>query len=341
MNSVKKALEKKYKGMYFGAKPPKLLRVHTGYVGLDYILGGGLPLGRITQLAAPPSVGKSTTALCIARTLLQKGMMVGYVDLERTCDEDRIEFLGIKGEELDSESENPNDVVNLFHYCRPSDGEQALEFATDIAAMGAKLVVIDSVPNLIPKTVMDSEVGKQNYSPVAKFLGNESSKLIASFEQSQSCLLLINQVRDNVGSMFGGKSNPGGYAIKHALSINIDMFRTGASKANESTYLVNYKTVKNKTYTEQLTTEIQYSKTSNFGLCPFSSVLSEGVRTGVIIQAGAYYKLTEDVAELLQVPVTLGQGKDNVILTLTENQTLYTYLYQKILETYGLPYFES
>lgn len=321
---IAKILSKKYGNMYFGAQPPKLLRESTGYAGLDYILGGGLPMGRIVQLAAPPSVGKSTTSLCIARTFIQKGLAVGYVDLERTCDQERIDFLGIV-----------NGQEDLFHYSRPSDGETALDFAVEAAALGIKLVIIDSVPNLLPKTVMESDVGKQTYSPVAKLLSNEYSKLVAAFEHNQSCLLLINQVRDNVGSMFGGKSNPGGYAIKHAISINIDMFRTGANKDTDS-YSVTYKTQKNKTYLENLTTEIQYSRTSKFGLCPYSSVLFEGVKTKVIIQAGAYYKLPEEVASQLNISATIGQGKDNAIKTLEENIDLYSYLYQQILTSYDI-----
>lgn len=323
MSDIAKILSKKYGNMYFGSKPPKLMRESTGYIGLDYILGGGIPVGRIVQLAAPPSVGKSTTSLCIARTFIKKELPVAYIDLERTCDQDRIDFLGITDSNED-----------LFHYSRPSNGETALEFAVEVAALGVKLVIIDSVPNLLPKTVMDSDVGKQSYSPVAKLLGNEYSKLVAAFEHNQSCLLLINQVRDNVGSMFGGKSNPGGYAIKHALSINIDMFRTGAGKDTDS-YSVTYKTQKNKTYQENLTTEIQYSRTSKFGLCPFSSLLFEGVRTKVIIQAGAYYKLSEELAAELDIPITIGQGKDNAIKTLEENSSLYTKLYTQILNTYG------
>lgn len=323
MSDIAKILSKKYGNMYFGSKPPKLIRESTGYIGLDYILGGGIPMGRIVQLAAPPSVGKSTTSLCIARTFIQNGLNVAYIDLERTCDQDRIDYLGItKGTE------------DLFHYSRPSDGELALNFAVEAAAIGVKLVIIDSVPNLLPKSVMDSEVGKQSYSPVAKLLGNEYSKLVAAFEYNQSCLLLINQVRENVGSMFGGKSNPGGYAIKHALSINIDMFRTGAGKDTDS-YSVTYKTQKNKTYLENLTTEIQYSRTSKFGLCPYSSLLFEGVKTKVITQAGAYYKISEELASEFNVPITIGQGKDNAIKTLEENDSLYHKLYHQVLEHYG------
>jgi recombination protein RecA len=324
MSDIAKVLKKKYGDMYFGDKPPSLHRVSTEYIGLDYILGGGLPIGRLVQLAAPPSVGKSTTSLCLARTFISKDLPVAYIDLERTCDRKRIEFLGVAQKE------------DLFHYCRPSDGETAIEFAVEVAALGAKLVIIDSVPNLLPKTVMDSEVGKQSYSPVAKLLSSEYSKLVACFESAQSCLLLINQVRDNVGSLFGGKTNPGGYAIKHALSINIDMFRTGASKSSTDNYTVTYKTLKNKTYDENLSTEIQYSRTSNFGLCPYSSLIYEGIRSGIIVQAGAYYKINEEYSEILEVKNnTLGQGKDNAIKNLEENQSLYSRIYSKIYDSYN------
>lgn len=317
------ALRKKYGESFYGNNAPRLTRLSTGYIGLDYILGGGLPIGRMVQLAAAPSVGKSTTCLCIAKRLLEREMPVVYIDLERTCDEVRLSYLGIQGD--------PN-----WFYLRPEDGEEALNSAVDAAELGARLVVIDSVPNLIPSSVMESDIGKQAYSPVARFLGNEYPKLVSAFERSQSCLVFINQVRDNVGSLYGGKSHPGGYALKHALSISIDLSRIAEAKDGAS-YTLLFKTSKNKTYREKLVTELTYYKDLEEPICKYSSLIMEGVRAGLIIQSGAYYKLPPEVLKATgSTKETLGQGKEKAQLALAENKDIYDYLYQKILETYGL-----
>jgi recombination protein RecA len=319
---IGKILSKKYGDMYHGSSAPKLLKLSTGYIGFDVILGGGLPIGRMVQLAAPPSVGKSTTSICISKNLLEDGHPVLYLDLERTCDEDRLRHLGVAGHEL-------------FHYLRPDDGEVALTAAIEAVALGVRLVVIDSVPNLIPSSVMENDIGKLTYSPVAKFLGNEYPKLVSAFERYNACLILINQVRDNIGSMYGGKSHPGGYALKHALSVSIDMSRVGEVKDN-SAYNILFKTSKNKVYKEKLITELAYYKDSPSPICKYSSILHEGVKCGVIVQAGAYFKLSTDIVESMGFKETLGQGKERAQQSLADDKVMYEYLYNKILELNGI-----
>jgi len=314
MSDLKKLLSKKYGSMYHGDTPPTLHRESTGYAGLDVILGGGLPMGRLIQMAAPPSTGKTTTCLSIIRNLLDRGIPCAYIDLERTCDEHRLTQLGVKGEN--------------FHYIRPSDGETALEFAVEAAALGIKLVVIDSVPNLLPKTVMESDMGKHHYSPTAKLLGNEQSKLVSVFEQTNSCLMFINQVRENVGSMYGGKTNPGGYALKHALSINIEMFRKENYK-DGSGMTIAYKTQKNKTCNEGIVCEIAYYHDER-SLCKFYSLREEAVKKGLITQSGAFYKLNEELAKTFNHEGNIGQGKDKAQAWLADHIEVYNTLYSLI-----------
>jgi hypothetical protein len=59
----------------------------TGVTRLDDILpGGGVPAGRITELLAPPGLGKTTLARSLVATTLLRGGAVAWVDATRTLD---------------------------------------------------------------------------------------------------------------------------------------------------------------------------------------------------------------------------------------------------------------
>ncbi len=59
----------------------------TGVPSLDAILpGGGIPAGRITELLAPPGLGKTTLARSLVVTTLTRGGAVAWVDATRTLD---------------------------------------------------------------------------------------------------------------------------------------------------------------------------------------------------------------------------------------------------------------
>lgn len=59
----------------------------TGVRGLDAILpGGGLPRGRLTELLAPPGLGKTTLARSLVSATIRGGGGVAWIDATRTLD---------------------------------------------------------------------------------------------------------------------------------------------------------------------------------------------------------------------------------------------------------------
>lgn len=59
----------------------------TGVTALDAILpGGGIPHGRITEILAPPGLGKTTIARSLVVTTLRTGGAVAWIDATRTLD---------------------------------------------------------------------------------------------------------------------------------------------------------------------------------------------------------------------------------------------------------------
>jgi len=59
--------------------------VSTGIIGLDYLLGGGLPLGRALEIYGGTNLGKSTLAIWLCNAILtaNKKNICRYVDVEK------------------------------------------------------------------------------------------------------------------------------------------------------------------------------------------------------------------------------------------------------------------
>lgn len=189
-------------------------RVSTRIPDLDEITGGGLPVGRIIELYGTESAGKTSMAChlcsCVPLSL--------FVPIEGTFDEQRAHsFLGV---------ESKSKMVIR----RPEWAEQAWEAVFGAAEAGVPLIVVDSVPGMIPRS--EFEKNKKNVEDqakmahVAKTMSEKLPMLVPIAEKSGSVILLINQVRDNIGVMWGDPlTTPGGRAIRHYTSLRIQIAR--------------------------------------------------------------------------------------------------------------------
>jgi hypothetical protein len=64
------------------ARPGTVARLPTGLAALDDALGGGLPRGRVTELAGPPGTGRTGLACAVAASATRAGETIAWVDPE-------------------------------------------------------------------------------------------------------------------------------------------------------------------------------------------------------------------------------------------------------------------
>jgi len=62
---------------------------------ISYILGGGLPKGRIVEIYGPESSGKTSLACYLAGEATKQGEKVAYIDVENAADLEYAETLGL------------------------------------------------------------------------------------------------------------------------------------------------------------------------------------------------------------------------------------------------------
>ncbi len=184
-------------------------RWSTGLPDFDEMLQGGMPKSRIVQFWGPEGVGKTTLSLELAKHV----PFCVYIDGEGMLDEDRVVKFGI----------NPK----RFMLQRPNFGEEAAEVIIEFTKANVPLIVMDSVPSMVPEKVQSEEIGKSPVALIPRLLSQQLfPRLIPALNNSQTTIVFINQVREKVGVMFGDPYDyPGGRALKHYLALNIQLAR--------------------------------------------------------------------------------------------------------------------
>lgn len=195
----------------------KINRWTTGIEDLDSIIGGGIPEGRIVEIFGPESSGKTTLAyhLCGLHNLCLD------IPIEGTFDAERAKVFGNKPKQM------------LIY--RASYGEDAFNKIIKFAKAGIPLIIVDSVPSMIPKddaekvlkSALKDSIEEQRIGGVARLMTKYLPVVEEIIEVTGTTIIFINQVRDKMDAMmFGEKTNtPGGHKLKHASSIRIQVAR--------------------------------------------------------------------------------------------------------------------
>lgn len=319
--SLKEALKKRMKGISKGDDLHYLETLPTGIASLDAAIGGGLPLRRVIQIYGPESVGKSALALNIIRHVQQqdKEAEAFYVDCEGTVTKGDIEDLHLDGERI------------MFY--SPQGGEEAYDSALDALEAGARIAIIDSVPFLRPKKVLD-EIDKnseyRDVSSIALLMERVQNKIVHTLQRSNGCLIFINQQRPSKGQYIA-PTYPGGSALSFMLSLNLQIYSAPKDK-NDPTYMTqNIISTKNKTFVPLQRAEVHlHRRIPEYERCLIDAALKTDL---VTMKAGGHYYVDEALAPELGLSGNkLGHGINQAAETIKQNPEVYQKLYRRVIE---------
>ena len=286
--------------------------ISTGSLTLDHALGiGGLPRGRVVEIYGPESSGKTTLTLEVVAQCQKTGGTAAFIDAEHALDPIYAGKIGVNVDEL---------LVS-----QPDTGEQALEI-TDmlVRSNSVDLIVIDSVAALTPRAEIEGDMGDSHMGLQARLMSQALRKLTSNIKKSNTLVIFINQIRLKIGVMFGNpETTTGGNALKFYSSVRLDIRRTGAIKKGDEILgnETRVKVVKNKVAPpfKLAEFEIRYGE----GISRYSEIIDLGVDAKIIEKAGAWYSYNGE---------KIGQGKDNAISFLKENEDIYNKIQDTLLD---------
>ncbi len=281
--------------------------IPTGSFGLDDALGiGGFPRGRIIEIFGPESSGKTTLSLHAVAEAQKMGGICAFIDAEHAMDPEYARNIGVKLDEL---------LIS-----QPDNGEQALEIVESLVRSGKiDIIVIDSVAALTPRDEIEGEMGAHHVGKQARLMSQALRKLTGIVAKSKTVVIFINQIRMQVGVMFGNpETTPGGKALKFYTSVRLDIRRIAQIKKGEEVVGGRHrvKVVKNKVASPFRTAE--FDLIYGEGISREGELLALGEKYGLVKKSGASYTYLPPGGDE-STEVKLGRGYDAARTFLREN----------------------
>ena len=298
---------------------------------LNYMMYGGLPMGRMIEFAGAEKSGKTTTALDIVKNCQIKfeqegqGRKVCFVDAENTFDVEWATKLGVKVEDL------------LLIKPQEQYAEQIFEIMRAVIETGeVGLIVLDSVAQLVSKQAFEEDIEKKTYGGIAMSLTKFCNIVVPLLGKYNCMCIMINQVREDLNNPYNTFITPGGRGFKHNCSVRL-MFQQGDFLD------VNYKHLNRGCENpagNEVNVRIEKSKvcrsdrrlgyyTLNYleGIDYINDMVDVLLQTGYIVQNGSYFTLVDaETGEVLcdedgkEIKV---QGRTNLYKRLKEDSKLY------------------
>ena len=331
----------------------------------NYMTYGGIPLGRLIELAGEENGGKTTTALDIAANAQKYFQTEWEEEVERLnntknptkSQTTRLQYLMERGPRkvvwIDSENtfddlwaeKNGVDVTILLKMTPQQEyAEEIFEMTLALLDTGdVGLAILDSLGILMSKQQYEKNVEDKTYGGIAMALTRFSKEACMICAKQKCSFIGINQLRDDMSSMYGGTTTTGGRAWKHNCSLRI-MFRKG------NLFDEKYKDIPRKSETAiGNMVEMQIVKTKvckpdrlkgsytllyENGVDALHDLIDLSISYGLINKSGAWFTFVEPETGELVMDVdgdnVKVQGESNVRKYLLENEELTQKYYSEI-----------
>ena len=320
--------------MYYKPEVNPEYYLDTGYKPLNKVISGrygrGMQNGRIVELSGWESSGKTAIATQLMRATQQQGGVAIFEDFERSFDWTLAERQGLS---VDQESCN-------FIYRKPTTAEDGVDEFIQLVKMIREsglekekpiLGVFDSIPCMVPRALTSKDSVENNMKDnlaIPMMLNAALPRLIQAADDYNVTILMINQLRDNIGVMYGpAEKTPGGKAKDFAFSLRIKCRRKIIEeKGKKLGQLITAEAIKNK-------------QSAPFGVCEwFFQFNSDGTGSFDVIGSTIDYCITNKIGGIEQAGAWFNfdgekyQGKEKLKAALLEKPEMFGKLEQALLD---------
>ena len=201
--------------------------IPTGSRWLDNIIckgkRGGVPVGKVVELAGLESTGKSYMAAQIAANAQKMGIDVVYFDAESAIDSTFLEGVGC------CLGDDPPSGHGWFMYMQAHSVETVLETIEEMLGTNTNsmLFIWDSVAQTPCETDIAGDFNPQSSMAVKpRILSKGVQKLTQPIANTQSTLLVLNQLKTNITNnvaeaMTTPYFTPGGKSLPYTYSLRM------------------------------------------------------------------------------------------------------------------------
>lgn len=333
----------------------------------NYMTYGGMPRGKAVEFFGPEGSGKTTSALDMIaqaqkifeqeyedelerlRSIVPTGVKQEreikarldnlkvkkcvYFDLENTLDLEWAQLLGV-------------DVDNMYLVTPEADSaEKVLQKLLDMLDTGeVGLLVLDSVPHLVPQVIFEESMEKKSYGGVSGPMSVFCSRVPPHLTKSDALLIIINQEREDLDNPYSSYSTPGGRALKHLYTVRI-RFRKGnlidegnrevpSRTPNPAGNIVQMEIIKSKAFKPNRRLG-SYTLKYYEGIDQLADLVTMAMTYNFIVQGGSWYSFLEpDTGEILTDPdgnELKFQGMAKLLQFLREDEYMFEELKEQVL----------
>lgn len=333
----------------------------------NYMTYGGMPRGKAVEFFGPEGSGKTTSALDMIaqaqkifeqeyedelerlRSIVPAGVKQEreikarlenlkvkkcvYFDLENTLDLEWAQLLGV-------------DVDNMYLVTPEADSaEKVLQKLLDMLDTGeVGLLVLDSVPHLVPQVIFEESMEKKSYGGVSGPMSVFCSRVPPHLTKSDALLIIINQEREDLDNPYSSYSTPGGRALKHLYTVRI-RFRKGnlidennrevpSRTPNPAGNIVQMEIIKSKAFKPNRRLG-SYTLKYYEGIDQLADLVTMAMTYNFIVQGGSWYSfLDPDTGEILTDPDGNDlkfQGMAKLLQFLREDEYMFEELKEQVL----------
>lgn len=198
--------------------------IHPDKVDLDTIPdfdinnAGGLPLGRLVEIYGTEGSGKSSIAYRICGYAQKLGYNCFWIDAENSFSRDLAIINGVDLKSLFlSNLENMEDPDKIY------SAEEIMENICTACKNGFQIIVLDSVAALTTKAELENKLdeGGVGMGVLAQTMSKSVKKVCNYAAKYGVLVIMINQLREKIGSYGNPETTPGGKALKYHASVRL------------------------------------------------------------------------------------------------------------------------
>jgi recombination protein RecA len=289
----------------FITKPREIFieKFPTGSIRFDELLKGGYPKGTVIELFGENQSGKSSSAMEAARQFQEKYPTepILWLDLEKVFDPAYFDGIGVNIE---------TELFMLFDG-KKMTGEKAYDLIHTFAdKFKGGLIVVDSVPLLLPEKEDESDMGMATMGNAGRLNSQGMRKLLPKMAINNTTVILLNQIRDNIGGYGDTKKSTGGNAIPFYARTRI---KVAKEKGEDGVSQLCRWTIEKANYGMPKGTVAKTELVFGKGFNPLYDLVDMATEKGIIQKSGSWFKYGE---------TTIGQGAYGVQQVLEDNPEL-------------------